>query len=131
MNPGQEDANNNLVGDACDTLNDRDKDGVPDEVTDHMTSVIRRITQVDNCPDTPNTDQLDGLLGLEDGIGDACDDDDDNDGGFSMPEQFTLKKINILDKKSKVFLMLTTTASLFPIPINLTPTETGKETLVR
>ena len=34
-NPGQEDANNNLVGDACDTLNDRDKDGVPDEVTDH------------------------------------------------------------------------------------------------
>ena len=35
MNPGQEDANNNLVGDACDTLNDRDKDGVPDEVTDH------------------------------------------------------------------------------------------------
>ena len=35
MNPGQEDANNNLVGDACDTLNDRDKDGVRDEVTDH------------------------------------------------------------------------------------------------
>ena len=101
MNPGQEDANNNLVGDACDTLNDRDKDGVPDEVTDHMTSVIRRITQVDNCPDTPNTDQLDGLLGLEDGIGDACDDDDDNDGGFSMPEQSTLKKINILDTNQR------------------------------
>ena len=36
--------------------------------------------QVDNCPDIPNTDQLDGLLGLEDGLGDACDDDDDNDG---------------------------------------------------
>ena len=49
-----------------------------------------------------------------------------------MPEQFTLKKINILDKKkTKVFLMLTTTASLFPIPIKLTPTETGKETFVR
>ena len=33
-NPGQEDANNNLVGDVCDSLNDRDKDGVPDEVVD-------------------------------------------------------------------------------------------------
>ena len=27
-----------------------------------------------------NTDQLDGLPGHEDGVGDACDDDDDNDG---------------------------------------------------
>ena len=35
-NPGQEDVNNNLVGDACDTLNDRDKDGVPDEVIDYQ-----------------------------------------------------------------------------------------------
>ena len=33
-NRGQEDANNNLVGDVCDSLNDRDKDGVPDEVID-------------------------------------------------------------------------------------------------
>ena len=33
-NGGQEDANNNLVGDVCDTLNDRDMDGVPDEVID-------------------------------------------------------------------------------------------------
>ena len=33
-NPGQEDVDNNLVGDLCDTPNDRDKDGVPDEVGD-------------------------------------------------------------------------------------------------
>ena len=31
-NPGQEDVDNNLVGDICDTSNDRDMDGVPDEV---------------------------------------------------------------------------------------------------
>jgi hypothetical protein len=37
---------------------------------------------VDNCPDVANTDQLDGLLGLGDGVGDACDDDDDNDGDY-------------------------------------------------
>ena len=35
-NRGQEDANNNLVGDVCDTLNDRDKDGVPDEVSSYL-----------------------------------------------------------------------------------------------
>ena len=28
----QEDSNNNMVGDACDSTNDRDNDGVPDEV---------------------------------------------------------------------------------------------------
>ena len=35
-NPGQEDVDNNLVGDLCDTSNDRDKDGVPDEVEKHQ-----------------------------------------------------------------------------------------------
>ena len=28
----QEDLNNNMVGDACDSVNDKDNDGVPDEV---------------------------------------------------------------------------------------------------
>ena len=36
--------------------------------------------KVDNCPFVGNTDQLDGLPGQEDGVGDVCDDDDDNDG---------------------------------------------------
>ena len=47
--------------------------------------------QVDNCPDIPNTDQLDGLLGLEDGLGDACDDDDDNDGDDKDKDVMILK----------------------------------------
>ena len=36
--------------------------------------------KVDNCPFHANTDQLDGLPGQEDGVGDVCDNDDDNDG---------------------------------------------------
>jgi hypothetical protein len=43
--------------------NDRDDDGVPDDD--------------DNCPDIPNTDQLDTD---DDGFGNLCDDDDDDDG---------------------------------------------------
>ncbi len=41
-----------MVGDLCDTGDDRDGDGVQNDV--------------DNCPDTPNADQLDID---EDGIG--------------------------------------------------------------
>ena len=86
-NPGQEDANNNLVGDVCDSLNDRDKDGVPDEVVDqyHLWLSMVGFHQVDNCPDIPNTDQLDST---EDELGDACDDDDDNDGADKDEDAF-------------------------------------------
>ena len=47
---------------------------------------------MDNCPDVANTDQLDGLLGLGDGVGAACDDDDDNDGGYNDVALFALEE---------------------------------------
>lgn len=55
-NPGQEDADNDRIGDACDP--DRDGDGVPNDT--------------DNCPDVANPDQADSDF---DGTGDACDPD--------------------------------------------------------
>ena len=60
---GQEDSNHNYIGDACEGDKDTDQDGIPDEQ--------------DNCPNVPNSDQLDSD---DDDIGDACDDDSDNDG---------------------------------------------------
>ena len=53
----------NGVGDACDYGNDKDKDGIVD--------------QVDNCPNDYNPSQADNDLDM---WGDVCDDDDDNDG---------------------------------------------------
>ncbi len=62
-NPGQEDDNGNLIGDACEA--DLDGDNV--------------INDLDNCPDLPNPTQLDTDM---DGQGDACDlcTDSDYDG---------------------------------------------------
>uniref|UniRef100_A0A8C7R779 Thrombospondin 3a n=1 Tax=Oncorhynchus mykiss TaxID=8022 RepID=A0A8C7R779_ONCMY len=57
------DIDNDLVGDVCDTDQDTDGDGHQDSR--------------DNCPDHPNSSQLDSD---NDGLGDDCDDDDDNDG---------------------------------------------------
>ena len=42
--------------------------------------LLTSFLKVDNCPFHGNTDQLDGLPDQEDGVGDVCDDDDDNDG---------------------------------------------------
>ena len=61
VNPGQEDFDGDLLGDACDA--DSDGDGT-DEVDD-------------NCPGLPNPDQANSDGDLQ---GDACDADDDNDG---------------------------------------------------
>ena len=61
-NPGQEDSDNDGIGDVCDTTNsvDTDNDGVPDAT--------------DNCPIIPNADQIDTD---NDGTGDACQNNSD------------------------------------------------------
>ena len=55
-NPGQEDADLDGVGDACQVESDEDEDGVTDEV--------------DNCTEVPNSEQIDSD---ENGVGDACE----------------------------------------------------------
>jgi hypothetical protein len=61
VNAGQEDLDQDGLGDACD--DDLDADWV--------------LNELDNCPMVANPDQVDSEL---DGLGDACDPDDDNDG---------------------------------------------------
>lgn len=58
----QTDSDSDLVGDACDSNIDRDRDGIQDSL--------------DNCIDIPNSDQHDAD---GDGMGDVCDPDADND----------------------------------------------------
>ena len=88
------------IGDACDdgnpntamdtitmscmcigTLIDTDDDGIPDSD--------------DNCPSTPNPDQAD-FDG--DGLGDVCDEDDDNDGELDTTDSVSYTHLTLPTK---------------------------------
>ena len=59
-NPDQADADHDGIGDACESIDDPDNDGISSH--DPLNP--------DNCPNVPNPDQRDSD---HDGIGDACE----------------------------------------------------------
>jgi choice-of-anchor B domain-containing protein len=59
----------------------------PDEEINNDRDNDTTVNASDNCPDTPNRDQLDTD---NDGEGDVCDDDDDNDGVLDIEDNCPL-----------------------------------------
>lgn len=68
VNPSQSDADDDGIGDACDTSTDRDQDGVGDAGFSNTTSPVSN--GPDNCTYMANPNQVDTD---SDGLGDACD----------------------------------------------------------
>jgi len=63
----QEDTDSDYLGDVCDECTDTDKDGYGNP------GFLLNTCPEDNCPTTPNPDQLDTYPPQGNGIGDACD----------------------------------------------------------
>ena len=78
VNDGLDDSNISTVD--LKFIADRDSDGIED--------------YIDNCPDTANQDQIDTDGDL---AGDACDDDDDNDGVADSSDAFPLDNLETTD----------------------------------
>ena len=88
-NPSQTDTDADGQGDACDLCpNDPNNDADNDGICVGSGYLPPKTGDNDNCPLVPNTSQVNtdadlqvgGASVVGDGLGDACDDDDDNDG---------------------------------------------------